>query len=99
MHVLPVPVDGLWTAAQHLQVEQPLTNQRLKPRLSVAVRGSRQRGSRGVLVSVRGDDDGADQFLLYGTRPPGQTLGPTHGQKPKWSLEWSGVFRRPSGLR
>src|SRR5438270_1093268 len=97
--MLPIPVDRLRAAAQHLQVEQPLTNQRLKARRSVTVRGSRQRKSRGFLVRVLGDDDGAEQFLLYGTRPPWQPFGPARAQKPKWSLEWSGVFRRPSGLR
>src|SRR6266851_6356560 len=77
VEVLPIPVDRLRAAAQHLQVEQPLTNQRLKPRLSVAVRGSGQRGSRGFLLGVLGDDGGAEQFLLYGTRPPWQPLGPS----------------------
>src|ERR1700736_2722494 len=76
--MLPIPVDRLCAAAQHLQVEQPLTKQRLKARLCVAVRGSWQRRSRGLLVSVLGDDDGAEQFLLYGTRPPWQPFGPAH---------------------
>src|ERR1700737_3580456 len=97
--VLPVPVDCLRASAQHLQVEQPLANQWLKPRLSVTVRGSRQRWSGGLLLGVCGDDHGAEQFLLYGARSPRQPLRPAHGQKPKWSVEWFRVFRRPSGLR
>src|SRR5437762_2516041 len=74
--MLPIPVDRLRASAQHLQVEQPLTNQLLKARLCVAVRGSRQYGSRGLLVSVLGGEDGTEQFLLSGTRPPWQPLGP-----------------------
>src|SRR5207302_9768965 len=97
--MLPIPVDRLRAAAEHLQVEQPLTNQRLKVRRSVTVRGSRQRRRQALVVSVLSDDDGAEQFLLYGTRPPWQPFGPACAQKPEWCIEWSGVFRRPSGLR
>src|SRR5260370_24097360 len=97
--MLPVPVDRLRASAQHLQVEQPLTDQRLKVRRSVTVRRSWQRRRCGLLVSILGDDDGAKHFLLYGTRLPWQPLRPAHGQKPKWSLEWFRVFRRPSGFR
>jgi len=41
LDMLPIPIDRLRASTEHLQVKQPITIQRFKRRLTVAVRGRR----------------------------------------------------------
>src|SRR5438445_1586668 len=99
MHVLPVPVDGLRAAAQHLQVQQPFAHQRLKPCLRMAVDSGRHRCAGRRLLGILGDAKRTEQPLRHGTRPPRQAAVSADPQKPERFLQWSGGLGHPSGLR
>jgi hypothetical protein len=52
LHFLPVPADGLLAAAQDLQVEQPLPDERFEPRLRAEPRSGGRHGRDLFLVGL-----------------------------------------------